>query len=53
MDDGNIEFLGREDAQVKINGFRIELGEIEAALRQHPAVSDCYVLARTWRKVRT
>ncbi len=49
MEDGNIEFLGREDSQVKINGFRIELGEIEAALRQHPGVADCYVLARTWR----
>jgi acyl carrier protein len=34
---------------VKINGFRIELGEIESALRQHPGVADCYVLARTWR----
>ena len=51
MEDGNIEFLGREDAQVKINGFRIELGEIEAALRQHPGVADCYVLARKWRIV--
>ncbi|HSK05403.1 MAG TPA: amino acid adenylation domain-containing protein, partial [Kofleriaceae bacterium] len=50
MEDGNIEFLGREDAQVKINGFRIELGEIEAALRLHPAVADCYVLVRNWRK---
>jgi amino acid adenylation domain-containing protein len=49
MEDGVIEFLGREDAQVKINGFRIELGEIEAALRLHPSVADCYVLARTWR----
>ncbi|HWO22760.1 MAG TPA: amino acid adenylation domain-containing protein [Kofleriaceae bacterium] len=49
MEDGVIEFLGREDAQVKINGFRIELGEIESALRQHPCVGDCYVLARTWR----
>jgi amino acid adenylation domain-containing protein len=49
MEDSVIEFLGREDAQVKINGFRIELGEIETALRQHPCVGDCYVLARTWR----
>jgi acyl-coenzyme A synthetase/AMP-(fatty) acid ligase len=31
-----IEFLGREDFQVKINGYRIELGEIETALCRHP-----------------
>ncbi|MEH2178693.1 amino acid adenylation domain-containing protein [Nostoc sp.] len=46
LPDGNIEFLGRIDHQVKIHGFRIELGEIEAALRQHPAVREIVVLAR-------
>jgi amino acid adenylation domain-containing protein len=45
--DGNLEFLGRIDHQVKIRGFRIELGEIEAALRQHPAVAEAVVMARS------
>jgi amino acid adenylation domain-containing protein/natural product biosynthesis luciferase-like monooxygenase protein len=43
--DGSIEFLGREDTQVKVQGFRIELGEVEAALRAHPQVADAVVLA--------
>lgn len=45
LPDGNIEFLGRRDNQVKINGYRIELGEIEAALRQHPEVAEAVVAA--------
>ena len=45
LPDGNIEFLGREDFQVKVQGYRIELGEIEAALRRHPLVRDVVVAA--------
>jgi amino acid adenylation domain-containing protein len=44
--DGQIEFIGRADFQVKVRGYRIELGEIEAALRQHPAVRQGLVVAR-------
>ncbi|WDD36594.1 amino acid adenylation domain-containing protein (plasmid) [Nostoc sp. UHCC 0926] len=46
LPDGNIEFLGRIDHQVKIHGFRIELGEIEVTLRKHPLVWETVVLAR-------
>ena len=43
--DGQIEFLGRIDGQVKVRGFRIELGEVEAVLASHPQVSECCVVA--------
>ncbi|MFN8443074.1 MAG: amino acid adenylation domain-containing protein [Caldilineaceae bacterium] len=46
LPDGTIEFLGRRDAQVKINGQRIELGEIEAMLQRHPAIQRAVVLAQ-------
>ena len=46
LPDGNIEFLGRIDHQVKVRGFRIELGEIESTLAQYPAVREAVVLAR-------
>lgn len=42
--DGTIEFLGREDSQVKIQGYRIELGEIEAVLARQPEVRECAVV---------
>ena len=46
LSDGQIEFLGRKDHQVKLRGYRIELGEIEAALAQHPAVQEAVLLLR-------
>lgn len=47
LSDGNIEFLGRIDHQVKIRGIRIELGEIESTLRQHPAVREVVVVTHS------
>ena len=46
LHDGNIEFLGRIDNQVKVRGFRIELGEIESVISGHPAVRESVVIAR-------
>ncbi len=46
LPDGNLEYLGRIDQQVKLHGFRIELGEIEATLAAHPDVHAAAVALR-------
>jgi amino acid adenylation domain-containing protein len=47
LPDGEVEYLGRGDAQVKIQGFRIELGEIEAAIAGHEQIREARVVAHT------
>lgn len=49
LPDGNIEYLGRLDFQVKLRGYRIELGEIESVLREQPGVRDCAVVLQEHR----
>lgn len=46
-DDGVIEFIGRNDNQVKVRGYRIELGEVEAAIRELKLIKHAVVLAKT------
>jgi amino acid adenylation domain-containing protein len=46
LTDGNLEFMGRIDRQVKIHGYRIELGEVEARLLSHTAIREATVVAR-------
>jgi amino acid adenylation domain-containing protein len=48
---GELEYLGRIDEQVKVRGFRIELGEIEAILHQHPAIEEAVVVMRETESV--
>ncbi|MGH8018507.1 MAG: amino acid adenylation domain-containing protein, partial [Opitutaceae bacterium] len=46
LPDGNLEFLGRIDGQIKVRGYRVEPGEIETALRAQPGVRDAVIVAR-------
>jgi acyl-coenzyme A synthetase/AMP-(fatty) acid ligase/acyl carrier protein len=47
LPNGQIEFVGRNDFQIKVRGFRVELGEIESVLRAHESVREAVVVART------
>jgi amino acid adenylation domain-containing protein len=49
LPDGEVQYLGRNDGQVKLRGHRIELGEIEARLRAQPSVRDCAVAVHDGR----
>lgn len=47
LEDGNIEFVGRRDAQVKLNGFRVEIPEVEAVIKEYPSITDVTVQVKT------
>lgn len=47
LSDGSIEFIGRNDSQVKLFGYRVELGEIEAKLAMHIAIAEVAVIAKS------
>ncbi|MEO0836747.1 MAG: amino acid adenylation domain-containing protein, partial [Cyanobacteria bacterium J06642_3] len=44
--DGNLEFLGRSDRQIKIRGYRLEIDEVETAINSHPAVRESVVISK-------
>ena len=46
LEGGELAYVGRVDAQVKVRGFRVELGEIEVVLKEHPSVKECIVLVK-------
>ena len=50
LPDGNLQYLGRADRQLKLRGYRIEPGEVEAALRRHPEVREAVVVIRRERR---
>jgi amino acid adenylation domain-containing protein len=47
LPEGNIDFIGRTDSQIKLRGFRIEIAEIESVLSQHPDIVECAVILQT------
>jgi amino acid adenylation domain-containing protein len=53
LPDGNLEFIGRNDSQIKVRGYRIEMGEIEAQLAKYPGIEQAVVIAREQRPVRS